>query len=150
MGLDFYLFEIEDKSDWDSNPSHQQYNLSEILYMGGKRAGLLVNWLYRNNCSRIPDYLEESSTFYTCDLGDLRCLISNINEVLKKKGIERDIRALHYFPPITTVWTWSSGMPMFTDVYYESLQYIRDRLLEVLPKDTKNWEYPEYAYQVSW
>ena len=167
MGLDLTFYELE---NYDIEETHKKHNIKEIAYFSNSTAMLLVNWLYRNHSAEIINKFNESDHYIMIYTDDIEDIISNLETVLyaihdldgtkvyiKRKDIEqKHILALHYFPTKFTVSHWINSEEMFSDSYYDNLEYIYKRLCGIIygtnltPATYKKPKNRCFFYNISW
>lgn len=133
MGYDFNLYEV---TNYDWEESQKDFQVKEVLYLSNSLAMLISNWLYRNNIHGLVDDCDKCYHYVEVYGWQLKDCLENLNTVLDEPDkTKRDLLALFYFPCMYTVPDYASSTEMFSDSYYHDLEYIRDRLSEVINDD---------------
>jgi hypothetical protein len=131
MGSDFYIYETksDDKGDL--------IEIERVLYLSNTQADIIYNYFSDNYGSEIT---YNNNLYYECYFDVLYDLYKHLKIVLSKNGLERDIRAMFYFPPRSKIPDWTSGTEMFSESYYSDLEIILERLDKVIYRVTDNSE----------
>ena len=94
---------------------------------------LVVNWLYRNDNGKMSgNYLDYHNIYHQISGHTLVDLFKNLKKVINASDDKRDIYALFYFPCLYTIDDWMSSVEMFSEAYYQDLQFLYETLDEFL------------------
>lgn len=130
MGSDFILYEV---TNYDWEESQKDFQVKEVLYLSNSLAMLISEWLYRNHIHGEVSDIDKCYHFVEVYGWQLKHCLENLDCVLNETDkSRRDLLALFYFPCKYTIPNYASSTEMYSDSYYRDLEYIHDRLSEVI------------------
>ena len=115
MGADFYLYETK------SDEKAELVEIKRVLYLSNSQADIVYNYFIRNYNADISYH---NNIYYECYFNIIYELFNTLKLVLSKKGVERDLYAMFYFPPRIRNGNYCSGSDMFSKSYYSDLEMI--------------------------
>lgn len=149
MGLDLTIYELK---NYDPNNVQKKFDIETVMYLSNDTAMLLVNWLYRNDEAKLTaNYLKLNSIYHEIYGYKFKEVLENLKTVLNASVEKKDTLALFYFPCLYTVGDWISNVEMFSEYYYNDLEYLHEQLGKLLKGD--NAKHPDkrlFLYNITW
>lgn len=148
MGLDLTIYELKNH---DTKKEQKKHEIEEVLYLSNDTAMLMVNWLYRNDDGKLSgNYLNYHDIYHQIGGYKLIDLYKNLKKVIQA-DTKKDVYALFYFPCLYTVDDWVSSVEMFSEAYYNDLEFLYETLDEFLFGENKpSPNNRMFFYNISW
>jgi hypothetical protein len=152
MGLDLTFYELKSDNKSKKHEKSKRY-IEEVLYLSNSCAMLITNWLYRNDDAKVTgNYLKLCDLYHKIYGYKLNSIYKALEKVITTPAADmKHIYALHYFPCLHSVDDWVSSTEMFSNAYYDDLEYLYDKFDELLNGDGAKYSDERiFYYNISW
>lgn len=151
MGLDLTFYEIKKEDKKNKNDKEKKY-IEEVLYLSNASGMLIVNWLYRNDNAKLTsNYLKLCDIYHHIYGHTLEQIYKGLKKVVEAPDNMKHYYALHYFPCLHSIDDWINEEEMFSESYYDRLEFLYKRFDELLHGDgAKYSDQREFLYNISW
>ena len=142
--MSFSLYENKGQNDVEMK---KVLEIEAVQYLSNDDAMIIANWFYRKEGDRLRDTFSECYHYVQITGDDVLELIKALEKVLEEND---KLLALHYFPVLYVIPSYTIGVEMWSDEYYACLRNILGSLKKVIPSNSVSNRERLFYYNIKW